>query len=305
MADAIALDGFRMGFATGSTLLEAAKSFAETLPKRTLTIRRDFMDMSEEERTKLADALNQLWDANLIQEHATFHGQHFYAGIHWGPTFLPWHRYFLRRLEKKLQDIDPSLFLPYWDWTRNDSRSLSAEPWLSFFGGRQNKNGQFDHWSYRRGANPNGTLPTLDDVVQELNVSTFTDFRRMEGGTHVPGHRWIGGDMATGSSPIDPIFYFHHCNLDRLWAIWQANHPNADQYDTTGRIPTDIRDETDGQIDSRVKEDQPMKGIAGESPTPGAFLNSLSVGHGYAQDARLEQHWTTQGHNPPLITNIS
>lgn len=25
----------------------------------------------------------------------------------------------------------------------------------------------------------------------------------------------------------DPIFYLHHCNVDRLWARWQASHPGA------------------------------------------------------------------------------
>src|SRR5207244_8723127 len=37
--------------------------------------------------------------------------------IHGNPTFLPWHRELLRRLELDLQAIDSSVTIPYWDWT--------------------------------------------------------------------------------------------------------------------------------------------------------------------------------------------
>jgi tyrosinase len=37
----------------------------------------------------------------------------------------------------------------------------------------------------------------------------------------------VGGDMATGSSPSDPLFWLHHANLDRLWAKWQSQHPGV------------------------------------------------------------------------------
>ena len=33
------------------------------------------------------------------------------------------------------------------------------------------------------------------------------------------------GTMALPTSPNDPVFFLHHANIDRLWAIWQARHP--------------------------------------------------------------------------------
>ena len=33
--------------------------------------------------------------------------------------------------------------------------------------------------------------------------------------------------MGPGTSPNDPVFFLHHCNVDRLWARWQYAHPNA------------------------------------------------------------------------------
>ena len=33
--------------------------------------------------------------------------------------------------------------------------------------------------------------------------------------------------MGTGTSPNDPVFFMHHCFVDKIWADWQGNgHPN-------------------------------------------------------------------------------
>jgi tyrosinase len=40
-------------------------------------------------------------------------------------------------------------------------------------------------------------------------------------------HVWVGGDMSLSSSPNDPVFFLHHCNVDRIWAAWQEKHPDA------------------------------------------------------------------------------
>lgn len=44
---------------------------------------------------------------------------------------------------------------------------------------------------------------------------------------HNPVHAIIGGQMATGSSPNDPVFFLHHANVDRLWDVWQQRHVDA------------------------------------------------------------------------------
>src|SRR5262245_56641074 len=36
---------------------------------------------------------------------------------HQNSAFCPWHRYYLLRFEQALQAVDPSVTLPYWDWT--------------------------------------------------------------------------------------------------------------------------------------------------------------------------------------------
>ena len=37
-------------------------------------------------------------------------------------------------------------------------------------------------------------------------------------------HVWVGGDMLPSTSPNDPIFFMHHCNVDRLWEAWLTQH---------------------------------------------------------------------------------
>ena len=39
-------------------------------------------------------------------------------------------------------------------------------------------------------------------------------------------HDWVGGTMSDLlTAPADPIFWMHHANIDRLWAVWQTAHP--------------------------------------------------------------------------------
>jgi tyrosinase len=60
---------------------------------------------------------------------------------------------------------------------------------------------------------------------------------------HNQVHMWVGGSMSDAlSSPNDPVFFLHHCNVDRLWTLWQANDPQRpDQY-----LPQDgVADVTD------------------------------------------------------------
>ncbi len=96
-----------------------------------------------------------------------------------------------------------------------------------------------------------GSFPTADQVEDMISDRDTYDeapwsrdsrdsFRnRSEGwpGSNDPGeqgsqlhnrvHLWVGGDMGPGTSPNDPVFFLHHCNVDRLWARWQHTHPTA------------------------------------------------------------------------------
>ena len=90
-----------------------------------------------------------------------------------------------------------------------------------------------------------GSLPTATDLREALAKSTYSNFQNaLESGSGISSfpsqqmhngmHGWIGGHMGNPSaSPFDPIFYLHHCNIDRLWTMWQMDG-HATEYPTSG-----------------------------------------------------------------------
>lgn len=55
-------------------------------------------------------------------------------------------------------------------------------------------------------------------------VTQRGDSRVTTGGSqlHNRVHLWVGGNMMPMTSPDDPVFFLHHCFVDKVWADWQA-----------------------------------------------------------------------------------
>jgi len=108
----------------------------------------------------------------------------------------------------------------------------------------------------KRGIGALSGLPSATDLNQTLGMSTYPAFQNaLEGGVglssfpsqqmHNGLHGWWGGpgQMSYPSvSPFDPIFYLHHCNIDRLWAMWQADG-HASEYPSSGGKPQHNRND--------------------------------------------------------------
>ena len=56
---------------------------------------------------------------------------------------------------------------------------------------------------------------------------------------HDAVHRFVGGDMTSSASPNDPIFFLHHCNVDRQWAAWQDRFSATTRADYRPQTVTD------------------------------------------------------------------
>ena len=86
-------------------------------------------------------------------------------------------------------------------------------------------------------------LPSVVDLRTTLAQTSYSNLQNaLESGSglasgnqmHNGIHSWVRGHMGTlTGSPFDPFFYLHHCNIDRLWAMWQMDG-HATVYPTSG-----------------------------------------------------------------------
>ncbi|WP_436492669.1 tyrosinase family protein [Actinokineospora sp. HUAS TT18] len=182
---------------------------------------------------------------------------------HGGPAFLPWHRKFLIDFEAALQAVDASVNLPYWDWTVDGASSttmwaanfmggngLSTDNWKVTTGPFAVSTGNWpltirsDSNTYLRRQFSAGSLPSVASVNANLAMTTFDtapwssassgSFRNTLENIHNGMHNWVSATMAGTASPNDPVFFLHHCNIDRLWSMWQEAHPTATYLPSAG-----------------------------------------------------------------------
>ncbi|MET9926562.1 MULTISPECIES: tyrosinase family protein [unclassified Streptomyces] len=233
-----------------------------------MTVRKNQASLTAAEKRRFVDALLELKRTGRYDTFVTTHNAFIMSDTdngdrvgHRSPSFLPWHRRFLIQFEQALQAIDPSVALPYWDWTVD--RTVAASLWAPDFlggtgrardgqvaegpfavsGGRWPVTVTVDGRGFLRRALGSGVpqLPTRSEVDAVLAMPTYDSapwnsasdgFRNhLEGwrgvNLHNRVHVWVGGQMATGASPNDPVFWLHHAFIDRLWAQWQARHPRS------------------------------------------------------------------------------
>jgi hypothetical protein len=81
--------------------------------------------------------------------------------------------------------------------------------------------------------------PSDESVFESLRTGQTdamreTEFEKFSNAVEQPHddlHGYVGHHMgAVETSAFDPIFWMHHANIDRLWAIWQRVHQNAEQH---------------------------------------------------------------------------
>lgn len=82
----------------------------------------DFLTPEERERYRNAIRAMHAYDAYYQDERSFDYWARIHANScqHGWEEFLTWHRLYLHNFEQHLQDIDPSVTIPYWDWTSTD-----------------------------------------------------------------------------------------------------------------------------------------------------------------------------------------
>jgi tyrosinase len=145
--------------------------------------------------------------------------------------FLPWHRAYLLYFERIALAANTGAVLPWWDWTSSASHS-SGIP-AAFTGGAGNPLAsgpvppglRTNPPRTRRSPGSPASLPTKATIESILRLPAFDDFSNQVQNQHDRIHGWVGGDMGVvATSAFDPIFWSHHCMIDRLWYLWQVRH---------------------------------------------------------------------------------
>lgn len=168
--------------------------------------------------------------------------------------FAPWHRVYIYYFEQLIQyfSADKDFALPYWNWTETH-----VVP-DSFYGDGNALNDTVSISGSCRGApsagrgRAQGSAFSEDDLknyvgpVKIGSIQSNPDFASYGGANPGRGaleatphnfvHRWVGGtkgsNMVQYFSPLDPIFWMHHCNIDRLYSDWLSrpgHKPPSDQ----------------------------------------------------------------------------
>ena len=97
---------------------------------------------------------------------------------------------------------------------------------------------QILHWTWILSERRVGLLSfqVKDDVDRIFALSDFGDFNDGLEDIHDQIHGWTGGTMGrVATAAFDPIFWSHHCMIDRIWWLWQLRHGNSG-------IPQDMLD---------------------------------------------------------------
>ena len=154
--------------------------------------------------------------------------------------FLPWHRLYVMQFEEIIRALTgrDEFTLPYWDYTAPGFQSIpdefqsknSRDPVLSslFVPNRNRDGGQIRSADVNAGEPLNKHLRNRNIFalpnLREPNYSRFC--RQLDTLLHNQVHLYVGdftnmGDVPTAAG--DPIFWLHHCNIDRIWSAWNLS----------------------------------------------------------------------------------
>lgn len=154
--------------------------------------------------------------------------------------FLPWHRMYVLYIEQIVRKVtgQASFTLPYWNYSVSGANHGVIPPQFrmpndpvfgSLYVDKRNpgvNNGQ--PIDAGQPGNPLN-LDALKQCKYGFTSSAVQGFNQtLDFGLHGNVHVLTGNNQNMGRVPwaaYDPIFYLHHCNIDRLWASWNAD-PN-------------------------------------------------------------------------------
>ena len=195
--------------------------------------------------------------------------------------FLPWHRAYLYYFEQICAKLSgkADFSLPYWNWT--SQQTIPAAFWSGALNDSNRAARQSDRTDpeYVGQSIIDGIASTPDfvdvaasDAFSQGGQRTSVAYGTLEGTPHNYIHNFVGGDMGTFMSPLDPIFWLHHANIDRIWNLWR--HQSAATYNVS-----------DFWLDFALTQFNTADGASATS-TPRQLLDTSKLGYRYDTDPR-------------------
>ncbi|MGE0171918.1 MAG: tyrosinase family protein [Oligoflexales bacterium] len=150
-----------------------------------------------------------------------------------------------KELADQLINTETDFALPYWDWSFQDT---GPDVWITMppilmDDNILNPTLWKDYWPepINRWATDESTMAewgTKAMMNKILAIDSFAAFAsakakeqkeettggEFEAQPHNNIHQWVGGAMSGMNSPLDPAFWLHHSNSDRIWESWMMHH---------------------------------------------------------------------------------
>jgi len=163
-----------------------------------------------------------------------------HADMRWGHhhswRFLAWHRmqmFYWERIVARVSGHD-RFAMPYWNWSDDRIPGMFFVRSSPFYhkkrdAGPTSRISDYIGLSVKVGARDADFLgrpaDSFDYFFGAPNHGDPLDnyMGSAEQYGHNMVHLFVGGDMTTlSTSPGDPLFWFHHSNVDRIWAQWSS-----------------------------------------------------------------------------------
>jgi tyrosinase len=222
-------------------------------------VRKNVRKLPPKELNALRNAFEDLYAINNPNDDR---GYSWIAGLHGYPgnychkgedDFWTWHRAYMYEFEERLRDTQArrgqqvTMTLPWWDWTLRDPetddefgipRAFSDATYIDLETKEKKPNPLFSAASPATGAptarNPGRfreMIPSFaQNVKKTLETPIFVDAQGiLNFGAHGTVHLRVGGGRDMGNArtaAYDPIFWFHHAFIDKIFWEWQRLHGN-------------------------------------------------------------------------------
>ncbi len=227
-------NGYPMGTAPTQLATLAAA------PVAGVRLRKNIVDLSTQELDALVTAFKGILaldpaDPNSYYNVASLHGvPHLYC-MHHVPPFTAWHRLYMKQFEDALRSIPGcgDVTLPYWDFTTQAPDLLYQAPFGAYtvpvdlpgypspYTTQRNDAATI----YRNYQDAPSIAYSVDEALSQAQFGGYQaggfDQYLIEG--HDNAHNEAGPTLQNPDlASYDPIFWFFHCNWDRLWLSWQT-----------------------------------------------------------------------------------